>query len=448
MARWRAAGTRARATTAARAAAAAAAILAAGAGAVAIGTAPLNRPAAAGPARALTAVPAIRLPAEAGLRAYGQHGTGATFTEGDGSYALHLRDGRVVWFFSDSFLGAVRPDGHRGPSVMLHNQIVVAGSPSAARASSFHNVWPNGWGTNAFAAIGCTAEWPAAAIQSSPSQVQVVLRCVDAKLDVLRLDLATVTISSGLSGWTVSIDTANFDSAARVQLPACSRDGTGQVESGQSIMQLGGYSYLYGLQHCGFAVRAYVARVAGRDLSRTGSWQYWDGPGLGWVDRAAGGEFFLAPMTAGGGPLVHAGAEYSVVHDAKRHVYRLIATDLGLGPIIDEYTATRGPAGPWSFRGTIDNTRADGIYGRRPVADPRSPCTRTTYGAKEQPALETHDDVVLSYNVNVSGCPAAGAWAAYQASLANYNPVFRYACGPGLPLVPRICPGPGRGHRQ
>jgi len=377
------------------------------------------------PARAATS--AANLPAAAGLRAYVYSGTGYTFTEGDGTYTQHLLDGRVIWFFSDSFLGAVGSGGSRGPSGMLHNQIVVQDSPTASGASNFHNVWPNGWGTNSFAASGCAAEWPAASIQSTLNTVQVVLRCVDSSGNVVRLDLATLTINSGLTGWTVSIDTANFDSAARVQTPTCYPDtGNSQVDFGQSIMQLFGTTYIYGVQHCPNTVHAYVARVSGNDLSQTGSWQYWDGGASGWTSRSAGGEYGVAAMTSAGSPLIHAGSEYSVVYDPNRGVYRMIATDIGLGPKIDEYTATADPSGPWNFAGTIDNTQTDGVYGSKPTNDAGSPCTLTTYGAKEQPAFESNGDIVFTYNVNVTGCSAADAETAYEASVANYDPVFMY----------------------
>jgi hypothetical protein len=108
-----------------------------------------------------------------------------------------LLDGRVLWLFSDSFLGAVGSNGSRGPSGLLHNQIVVQDSATAS------------------------AEWPAAAIQSALNQVQVVLRCIGESGSVVRLDLATLTINSGTTGWTVSIDTTNFNSAALVQTPTC-----------------------------------------------------------------------------------------------------------------------------------------------------------------------------------------------------------------------------------
>jgi hypothetical protein len=380
---------------------------------------------------AVAATSAANLPAAVGLRAYVHSGTGYTFTEGDGTYTLHLLDGRMIWFFSDSFLGAVSANGSRGPSGMLHDQIVVQSSPTGSSASDFQNAWPNGWGTNAFAASGCAAEWPAASIQSALNQVQVVLRCVNSGGVVVRLDLATLTINSGVSGWTVSIDTTNFNSAARVQTPTCYPDtGNAQVEFGQSVMQLFGTTYIYGVQHCPDTVHAYVARVSGNDLSQTGSWQYWDGSALKWVARSSGGEDSVAAMESGGTPIIHAGSEYSVVYDPGRGVYRMIATDLGLGPAIDEYTATQDPSGPWTFAGTIDNTQTDGVYGSEPAGDPSSPCTLVTYGAKEQPAFEANGDIVFTYNVNVdanaNGCTASDAEAAWQANVSNYNPVFMY----------------------
>jgi hypothetical protein len=389
--------------------------------------------ATAGPAEAAT--PAGNLPAAIGLSAYIHSGTGYTFTEGDGTYTLRLLDGRVLWLFSDSFLGAVSSDGSRGPSGLLHNQLVVQDSATTSSASGFHNVWPNGWGTNTFAAAGCTAEWPAAAIQSTLNQVQVVLRCVDAGGNVVRLDLATLTINSGQTGWGVSIDTTNFNSAALVKSPTCYPDtGPGgsngaQVEFGQSIMQLFGTTYIYGLQHCQNTVHAYVARVSGNDLSQTGSWQYWDGTSGGWTARSAGGENGVAAMQSGGTPLIHAGGEYSVVYDPNRGVYRMITTDIGLGPNIDEYTATADPSGPWTFDGSIDNTATDGVAGAKPADDPGSPCTLTTYGAKEQPAFETNGDIVFTYNVNVPpppACSAADSATAWEANVTNYDPRFMY----------------------
>jgi Domain of unknown function (DUF4185) len=386
---------------------------------VAITTVPLAAPASA-------ATSAANLPAAVGLKAYVYSGTGYTFTEGDGSYAQHLLDGRVIWFFSDSFLGTVSPDGSRGSSGMLHNQIVVQDSPTASSASSFHNVWPNGWGTNAFAASGCSAEWPAASIQSALNQVEVVLRCADSGGNVVRLDLATLTINSGLTGWTVSIDTTNFNSAALVPGMSCSPNpSTAQVEFGQSIMQLGGYTYIYGLQACPVSGipegHAYVARVSGNDISQPGSWQYWNGASS-WVSGPAN----AAPMLSGGTPIIHAGSEYSVVYDPSRNLYRMISSDTGPSSSVVEYTAAPNPYGPWTYDGIIDNTQADGVYGSKPVDDPSSPCTLTTYGAKEQPTFEVNGDIVFTYNVNVTGCSAADEEAAFQANVANYNPVFMY----------------------
>jgi hypothetical protein len=105
--------------------------------------------------------------------------------------------GRVVWFFSASFLGAVGSGGGRGPSGMLHNQIVVQDSRRHPARRTSTTSGPNGWGTNSFAASGCTTEWTAASIQSTLNTVQVVLRCVDSSGNVVRLDLATLIIKLG-----------------------------------------------------------------------------------------------------------------------------------------------------------------------------------------------------------------------------------------------------------
>lgn len=54
------------------------------------------------------------------------------------------------------------------------------------------------------------------------------------------------------------------------------------------------------------------------------------------------------------------------------------------------------------------------------------PAPLITYGAKEQLAFEANGDVVFTHNVNVTGCSAADAEAAYEANVANYDPVFMY----------------------
>src|SRR5688500_3925696 len=58
------------------------------------------------------------------FRVYGD--AGGHWTGGDSTVSVRLPDGRVVWLFSDTFLGSVNPDGSRpAETPMVNNTIVV-----------------------------------------------------------------------------------------------------------------------------------------------------------------------------------------------------------------------------------------------------------------------------------------------------------------------------------
>jgi hypothetical protein len=58
------------------------------------------------------------------FRAYGDEG--GHWTGGDSTVSALLPDGRVVWLFSDTFLGSVNPDGSRPRETpMVNNTMVV-----------------------------------------------------------------------------------------------------------------------------------------------------------------------------------------------------------------------------------------------------------------------------------------------------------------------------------
>ena len=85
--------------------------------------------------------------------AYGNQG--GHWTGGDRTASVALPDGRIVWLFSDTFLGPVNPDHSRpGTAPFVHNSMVVERdgklgptltSGTAARPGSLVNV-PGGIG--------------------------------------------------------------------------------------------------------------------------------------------------------------------------------------------------------------------------------------------------------------------------------------------------------------
>src|SRR5262245_57032793 len=79
------------------------------------------------PARAYAALPAGGMsPAQLAdaFRTYGD--TSGRWNGGDSTTSVPLPDGRLVWLFSDTFLGPVNADGSRPHSApMVHNSAVV-----------------------------------------------------------------------------------------------------------------------------------------------------------------------------------------------------------------------------------------------------------------------------------------------------------------------------------
>lgn len=58
------------------------------------------------------------------FRTYGD--TSGRWNGGDSTASVKLPDGRMVWLFSDTFVGSVNPDGSRPDfQPMIHNSIVV-----------------------------------------------------------------------------------------------------------------------------------------------------------------------------------------------------------------------------------------------------------------------------------------------------------------------------------
>jgi hypothetical protein len=355
---------------------------------------------------------------------------GGHFTQGDATYTTKLLDGRIVWLFADSFLGTTTyhptpAPGYwsRGSSPMLKNQVLVE-DPSTT-PPTFHQVWPGGvTGATTWTGAGCAAEWPLASIQTTLNTFQTLLRCVDANMKVLRIDVATTTFNSGYTGWTTSI---SFLGSAFFSGVTCGTGPNGNVEFGSSILQTwGGPTYIYGLQRCSGFTHMMVARVPGNDLTAT--WSYWSADGLGnvgWHGYYAG---IPEPINdTAGGDVIHAGDEYSVVSTGSG--LRMLTSDVGVGPLM-KYTAAAGAyTGPFtrSPNGVYFTPPENGQVARQ-TGTPDPNCKLTTYGAKEHPALETGGNMIFSYNVNVTSVPSTCPGKALPADLKNYR--ARFYTGP------------------
>ena len=65
------------------------------------------------------------------------HRTGEGFTGGDGTYSVELPDGRTIWIFGDTFLGAVNADNTRTKT----NPIFIRNSITLLNGEEFHTLY-------------------------------------------------------------------------------------------------------------------------------------------------------------------------------------------------------------------------------------------------------------------------------------------------------------------
>src|SRR5947207_268389 len=78
------------------------------------------------------------------FRAYGDSNSSLDdWTGGDTTNSVPLPDGRDVWIFSDTFLGAVNPDGTRSDPTFVHNSLVVQSAAGVLGATLHAGRYPH-----------------------------------------------------------------------------------------------------------------------------------------------------------------------------------------------------------------------------------------------------------------------------------------------------------------
>ena len=184
---------------------------------------------------------------------------------GDNTYSAVLPDGRTAWLYSDTFTGPVNPDGSIAPSGnFIHNSIIVdnqgsmstlRGGTASAPASLITPTTQGDWywadsvqiGGGALEAVYLEFKQTG----SGPFDFAWV-RNVLVRYSLTDLHLLDIT--------TLPSDAAN-------------------VEWNAWLQQVGGYTYIYGIEDTGGSTfpNKYmrIARVPGTDLR--GTWTYWTG---------------------------------------------------------------------------------------------------------------------------------------------------------------------------
>ncbi|MBD9733228.1 DUF4185 domain-containing protein [Streptomyces sp. H28] len=327
------------------------------------------------------------------------------WTGGDGTHSVRLPDGRLLWLFSDTFLGRVNgppnPVGEssawREPTApMVRNSAVLMRDGRLERtlpAPLFADPAPDHW------------RWPVAARVEprSPGSGEKVVRVL---LWVRR---------TGPSPWIYGVPTATevatlslpglrLESVTTVHDQQQVADPSHRVLFGTTLTEEDGWTYVFGGDD-GRAVsrpvsRAYVARVPEGGLADPAAWEFWNGSE--WQTRAE------PRPVLGDGRRAGVGSAFSVVHrDGTYVLFTMAAGAKGLTTIASYWACS--PAGPW--------------HGPAEEFSPGLPQEGTAaYNPQTHPELSRDGRLVLSYDVN--WMETAGAAVMLSRNVSLYRPRF------------------------
>ncbi|MGW0905886.1 DUF4185 domain-containing protein [Streptomyces sp. NPDC002853] len=335
------------------------------------------------------------------------------WTGGDGTHSVRLPDGRLLWLFSDTFLGQVhappnpagQPHTWRDASApMVRNSgVVMSRSGSLERtlpAPLFADPAPQQW------------RWPVAAKVEprSPGSSEKVVRVL------------LWTRSTGTGPWIYGVPHAT--EVATLSLPDLRVEGIVKVSDQSSVPDLdkrvlygtttvddGDWTYVFG-GNDGKAVsrpasHAYVARVPKGRLAEPGAWRYWDGE-----DWRESGK---PRAVLGDGERKGVGSAFTVVRVKGTYVlFTMAAGAAGLTNVTSYWACS--PTGPWHgpAKGFAPPLPKDGAAQQDTAA----------YNPQAHPALSGDGRLLLSYDVNWLDAAPAGAQANVSRNVSLYRPRF------------------------
>ncbi|TLS41091.1 DUF4185 domain-containing protein [Streptomyces montanus] len=331
------------------------------------------------------------------------------WTGGDGTHSVRLPDGRVLWLFSDTYLGQVHgPPNPVGESYawrdqtapLVRNSAVVMSDGHLRRtlpAPLFQDPAPGQW------------RWPVAA--------RVESRSPGSSEQVVRVLLWTRT--SGAYPWIYGMPTAT--EVATLSLPDLRVEGIVKVLDQQQVPDPArrvlfgttavagdrNWTYVFGGDDGQAASRpaskAYVARVPRDRLAEPDAWQYWDG--TAWSSTSAR----MKPVL-GDGRRKGVGSAFTVVRDGGTWVlFTMAAGAEGLTTVTSYWACS--PTGPW--RGPAKGFSP-------PLPEQKSGVA--AYNPQVHPALGGR--LVLSYDVNWLDATGTTAQSNLSRNVSLYRPRF------------------------
>ncbi|MEY9995725.1 hypothetical protein ABIE67_007757 [Streptomyces sp. V4I8] len=329
------------------------------------------------------------------------------WTGGDGTHSVRLPDGRLLWLFSDTYLGQVHaPPNPFGESStwrdttapLVRNSAVVMRDGRLERTLAtplFPDPAPDQW------------RWPVAA--------RVEPRSPDSAEQVVRVLLWVRT--AGQAPWIYGVPTATevatlslpdlrVESVVKVLDQQLVPDPSRRVLFGTTLVEEGGWTYVFGGDDGQAASRpashAYVARVPEGRLADPGAWRYWNGSE--WAGAAARPRAVL-----GDGQRKGVGSAFSVVRVRGTYVlFTMAAGTEGLTTVTSYWACS--PAGPWHGP-TKDFS---------PTLPPGGQVA--AYNPQTHPELSGDGRLVLSYDVN--WLETGGAAAQLNRNVSLYRPRF------------------------
>ncbi len=285
---------------------------------------------------------------------------GFHWTGGDRTVSVDLPGEQTGWLFSDTLLGAVGADGKLPANTpMVHNSLVV--QTRKELTSTLHGgnaTIPKSLMCDDSVGMGC---WIGDAVVDGDT-LRVVVNHYEATgpgvLDFRRTGTSLVTLA--LPHLTVS---------ETKPLPLVRG-----IAWGQSIVDEGGFTYVYGSEQTADFNFAHLARVPVGGLG--GPWQFWTG--TGWAAEEAGS----ARLASG------VGTSFSVDRVQNQYVLISMESHIPLNSSAVAYTAD-ALTGP--FTDPLELLRVPETDDRRPVI---------VYDATLHPHLAHKGKLLFSYNVN------------------------------------------------
>ena len=282
------------------------------------------------------------------------------WTGADGALSVLLPDGRVVWDFSDTFLGLVRSDGSRPPGQpFINNSMIV--EDGDALVQTLH---------------GGTPEAPTSLIRPADQDSWYWVGDMTVEGDRLRVFVMEFTRTGGgiFDFEWVGNAIASFVLPDLTLESVAPTHGEGDVMYGAALLEEGGYTYIYGTEDVsGTEKYLHIARATAGNLF--GAWEFYTGTGWSPDPNAT------ARLLKG------VGNGFGMVKSGKRFLLFTMDSLIAFSDELVLYSSTN-PAGPFGHRTHVYST-------------PESRNGLFTYDAHVHPEFtDTEGRLLLSYDVN------------------------------------------------